>query len=148
MAHIEGAIQIREPVERVFDFVADQTNEPRYNRRMSSSKKISPGPIGLGTRFRVMVASGRRPLEMEIEVTEYDRPRRFGSHTVMPAADVTGVLTFQQLGDSTVMKWTWEVQPKGPARFFSPIVTLLGRRQEQEIWTGLKQVLEQGGPGR
>jgi hypothetical protein len=29
MAHIEGEILIRRPVEEVFDFVADERNEPR-----------------------------------------------------------------------------------------------------------------------
>ena len=31
MAKIEGEILIGRPVEAVFDFVADQRNEPQYN---------------------------------------------------------------------------------------------------------------------
>ncbi len=52
MAHIEGEILIGRSVEDVFDFVADERNEPRYNPRMLRAEKISPGPIGAGTRFR------------------------------------------------------------------------------------------------
>ncbi len=63
MGHIEGEIIIHRPVEEVFDFVADERNEPRYNRRMLHAEKISEGPVGPGTRFQVeldtMVA--RRP---------------------------------------------------------------------------------------
>jgi hypothetical protein len=32
VALIEGQILIRRPVEVLFDFVADERNEPRYNR--------------------------------------------------------------------------------------------------------------------
>lgn len=34
MVRIEGEIVINRPVEEVFDLVADETNEPRYNPRM------------------------------------------------------------------------------------------------------------------
>jgi hypothetical protein len=34
VAHIEGEIVIDRPVEEVFDVVADERNEPRYNPRL------------------------------------------------------------------------------------------------------------------
>jgi hypothetical protein len=46
MANISGEILINRPVEQVFDFVADQRNEPIYNPRMLRSEKITEGPIG------------------------------------------------------------------------------------------------------
>lgn len=49
MAHIEGEMVINRPVEAVFDFVADESNEPRFNPRLTRVEKISAGPIGLGT---------------------------------------------------------------------------------------------------
>jgi hypothetical protein len=52
MAHVEGEILIGRPVAEVFDFVADERNEPRYNPRMLRAEKLSTGPIGVGTRFR------------------------------------------------------------------------------------------------
>ena len=33
MAHIDGEITIARAPETVFDFVADERNEPRFNRR-------------------------------------------------------------------------------------------------------------------
>jgi hypothetical protein len=69
MANVSGEILIERPVEEVFDFVADQRNEPIYNPRMLQSEKITDGPIGVGTRFRATARSGRRGVEMLIEVT-------------------------------------------------------------------------------
>ena len=69
MARVSGEIQIERPVEEVFDFVADQRNEPIYNPRMLQSEKITDGPIAVGTRFRATARSGRRTVEMLIEVT-------------------------------------------------------------------------------
>jgi hypothetical protein len=32
----------------VFDYVADQSNEPRYNPQMVRAQKITAGPVGRG----------------------------------------------------------------------------------------------------
>ena len=34
MAHLDGQILIHRPVDEVFDFVADERNEPRYNPQL------------------------------------------------------------------------------------------------------------------
>jgi hypothetical protein len=56
-------------VEEVFDFVADERNEPRYNPRIRRAEKLSPGPIGGGTRFRAEAVTLRRPVGMAMEYT-------------------------------------------------------------------------------
>jgi hypothetical protein len=76
MARIEGDIVINRPVEAVFDYVADQSNEPQYNPQMVRAEKITEGPGGIGTKFRSAGASMGRTAEMLIECTGYDRPRR------------------------------------------------------------------------
>jgi hypothetical protein len=43
MVHIEGEIVIDRPVEEVFDFVADERNELRFNPQMRRAEKISDG---------------------------------------------------------------------------------------------------------
>jgi len=44
MPSIEGEIIINRPVDVVFDYVADQSNEPQYNPRMVRAEKFTPGP--------------------------------------------------------------------------------------------------------
>ena len=43
MTHVTGSIFIDRPVEKVFDVVADQTNEPSYNPSMTSSRQVTDG---------------------------------------------------------------------------------------------------------
>jgi hypothetical protein len=50
--NIAGEIVINRPIDVVFDFVADERNEPRYNPRLRRVEQTTPGPIGRGTRFR------------------------------------------------------------------------------------------------
>lgn len=143
MVHIEGEIVINRPVEDVFDFVADERNEPRYNPRMRLAEQITEGPIGVGTRFRAETVSLGRPVEMIIEVTSYEPPRRLASSTQMSSMGVHGALTFDTVPGGTRMRWSWELEPNGMLKLVSPLVALMARRQEQRIWTGLKRLLEE-----
>ena len=103
MAHINGEITIDRPVQEVFDFVADECNEPRYNPRMLRAEKLSPGPIGRGTRFRAEAVTLGRTTGMTIEYTIYERPRRLASSIHMPAADIADpVETILQPGSEQV----------------------------------------------
>ena len=142
MARIEGDIVIERPVEVVFDYVADQSNEPQYNPQMVRAEKITAGPVGVGTKFRSAVASRGRTAEMLIECTGYDRPRRLASTTTMQQVDISYTLMFEPAGTGTRMRWSGQVRPKGAFRLLGPLITWMGRRQERRIWTSLKHRLE------
>jgi len=142
LVKIEGAIIIARPVDEVFDFVADERNEPKYNPRMVRVDKLTPGPIAKGTRWLATIESRGRPLEMDMEVTDYTRPNRLGSTTSMSTAEIRGAVTFEPDSAGTRMRWSWELQPKGMLKLIGPLFTRMGRRQEAEIWAGLKRYLE------
>lgn len=142
MIRIEGDILIGRPVEEVFDYVADERNEPTCNAQMRLAEKLSDEPIGERARFRAEVVSGVRAVPMVIEYTEFERPRRLASRTEMSAMDVAYTLTFEPAPGGTRMGWSGEVEPKGALRLIGPLVGWMGRRQELRIWTGLKGLLE------
>ncbi|HEY3447959.1 MAG TPA: SRPBCC family protein [Myxococcales bacterium] len=140
MARIHGEITIARKVEEVFDFVSDECNEPRYNPQMLSVEKLSPGPIGSGTQFRVQMKSGP---PMLLEFTTFERPLRLGSHTSFSKVTIDGELTFEGRGDSTLMYWDWTITPSGALKILTPFIVWMGRRQETRIWSDLKRCLEE-----
>jgi hypothetical protein len=142
MVRIDGEIVIDRPPAEVFDFVVDERNEPSYNPRMVAAEKLSPGPIGLGTRFRAEAGARGRTVGMAVEITAFERPRRFASSIRMAAADIQGALSFEPHAGGTRMRWAWEVRPRGWYRLLAPVIARSGRRQEQATWAGLKRFLE------
>ena len=146
---IEGEVVIIRPVDQVFDFVADERNEPRYNSRMVRADKASPGPIGRGTRFLAESAMLGRVVETTIEFTDYERPRLLGSTSrsvvrlIKPVATKTeGTLTFDAVAGGTRMRWAWDVETRGVLKLMSRIVARAGERQEETMWD-LKHLLEE-----
>ena len=145
MAQIRGEVLIRRPVDVVFEFVADMRNEPIYNPNMLVSEKVTEAPIGVGSRFRATGRSGRRQVEMQIEYTAFDRPNLIASTTRMAAADFSGNLTFTTTPVGTLLRWSWQVLPKGAMRILTPVFAPIGARQERRIWARLRDHLEAEG---
>jgi hypothetical protein len=79
----------------VFDFVADERN--RYDSKVNRAEKLTSGPIGVGTRVRAETSSMGRPVEMVIEVTGYERPRRLASSTHLSSMDIRSTMQFEPL---------------------------------------------------
>ncbi|MCI0635107.1 MAG: SRPBCC family protein [Actinobacteria bacterium] len=142
MDEVQGEIVIDWRPEDVFDFVADEENEPRYNPQMRLAKKLTDGPIGVGTTFRAEMTGRGGVVPMTIQFTEFDRPRRLAEGAQMTTMDLTGGLTFEPVDGATRMRWSWNLEPHGALRFMSTVVAAMGRRQERRIWTSLKQLLE------
>jgi uncharacterized protein YndB with AHSA1/START domain len=145
VAHIQGEVLIRRPVEEVFDFVADERNEPTFNPNMIVAEKVTAGPIGDGTRFRATIRSGGRPVDMQIEYTAFDPPHLLASTSRMAAADFTGTLTFTPTPAGTRLRWSWQARPKGAMLLLTPVFGPIGARQERRMWTLLRDHLEAEG---
>jgi uncharacterized protein YndB with AHSA1/START domain len=130
MSRIEGNVFILRPTEEVFDFVAEQRNEPSYNPNMLTSEKITEGPIGVGTRFTATVRAGHQPRPMEIEYTAFDRPHLLASTIRMATADFTGTLTFTSTRAGTRLRWSYRARWKGPLRLLAAVLGPNAARQQ------------------
>lgn len=144
MARISGDVVIDASVDEVFDLVADERNEPKYNPRIVSAEKLSEGPVGAGSRFvarpKAMGAKGR----MTLEILDYDRPHRLHNRVRSPYMQVDGTLTFEEAGGSTRLRWDWDMSLVGPLKVMSPVLAVLGPPWERRNWVGLKQYIESG----
>jgi polyketide cyclase/dehydrase/lipid transport protein len=143
MPHIRGTIEIARPIEVVFDVVADQTTEPSFNPQMVRSERVTPGPVGEGSRFRATAWSAGREVPMTIELVDYGRPYHLGVLTSVDGTIIDGTIDFAPCaGGGTRMTWDWEVRTLGRVRLLAPLVGWLGGRQERRVWSGLKRHLE------
>jgi uncharacterized protein YndB with AHSA1/START domain len=155
MAHIRGEVTIDAPVEEVFDLVADERNEPRYNPRIVRAEKVSDGPVGAGARFVAEPRSMGSKGEMTLEVLEYDRPRRLHNVVRSSYMEVDGTLSFERVEDAegiegteasgTRLRWDWDMGLVGPMRVLTPVLALVGPGWERRNWVGLTHYMESGG---
>jgi uncharacterized protein YndB with AHSA1/START domain len=142
MTHIAGEVVIDAAVDEVFDMVADERNEPRYNPRIVRVEKVSEGPVGAGARFVAEPKSMGSKGEMTLTILEYDRPNRLRNVVRSSYMRVDGALTFEKTPGGTRLRWDWDMRLVGPMRVLSPMLALIGPAWERRNWEGLKEYME------
>lgn len=76
MINVEDSIIILRPVEEVFAFVADQTNAPKWQDGLLEVRRITDGPIGVGTKHTAVRKFLGRRMELTNEYVAYEPNRR------------------------------------------------------------------------
>jgi hypothetical protein len=144
------SIAVHRPVAEVFEFLEDMRNHPQEERsQVILVEKLTPEPVGVGTRFREMVQT--LPfvrVEMISEVTQYDRNERI--EITWHGGGMEGVLTYclESHNGVTGLSLHETVTAKGLTRFAEPVIRRTFERMLVNRLHGIKRVLEsrKGGP--
>lgn len=142
MTRIAGEVAIKAPVEEVFDLVADERNEPRYNPRIVEARMLQDGPVGVGTQFVARPKGMGSRGDMTLTILELDRPHRLHNAVTSSFMHVDGALTFEDDGGDTLLSWDWDMKLVGPWRVLSPVLAVVGPRWERRNWVSLKDFME------
>ena len=67
---------IDRPIEEVFDFLADGTNDPKFSPRVLEIAKTTDGPTGVGTVYASTVKDAGMKTKREFEITDFERPTK------------------------------------------------------------------------
>jgi uncharacterized protein YndB with AHSA1/START domain len=70
----EATTVIDKPIEDVFAFLADGTNDPKFSPRVLEIAKKTDGPVGVGTTFASTVKDAGMTTKREFEITEIEAP--------------------------------------------------------------------------
>ena len=77
MAHeFSGSAVIERPIDEVFAFLADGTNDPKFSPRVQEIRKVTDGPIGVGTVFESKVKDAGMTTSRKFELTTFEAPTK------------------------------------------------------------------------
>ena len=77
MAHeFSGSAVIDRPINQVFEFLADGTNDPTFSPRVQEIRQTTDGPVGVGTVFESTVKDAGMTTKRSFELTEFNAPTR------------------------------------------------------------------------
>jgi hypothetical protein len=77
MAHDWSATTtIDRPIDQVFAFLADGTNDPKFSPRVQKIEKLTDGPPGMGTVYSSTVKDAGMKTSREFKLTEFVQPTK------------------------------------------------------------------------
>jgi Polyketide cyclase / dehydrase and lipid transport len=77
MAHgFTGTTVVDRPIDDVFAFLADGTNDRKFSPRVQEIRQTTNDPIGVGTAFESTVKDAGMKSSRKFELTEFEAPRK------------------------------------------------------------------------
>jgi uncharacterized protein YndB with AHSA1/START domain len=134
MPHAENSITIDRPIEDVFAYLADGTNNPRWRPGVLSIEPAS-GSGGTGTTYRQKLRGpGGRTIDGDYEVTQFEPPNRLEFRVIAGPARPTGrfTLTEDRPGRTTVT-FALDLRPTGLMRLMSGMVARTMRSEVAQL---------------
>jgi uncharacterized membrane protein len=142
MAHAEESITINRPVDAVFDFVLDGTNNPLWRSSVVDISRVQGKPSGVGAVYKQgLKGPGGRRIDGDYEIVECQPNKLITFQVIAGPARPRGTFAFEPAGNSTRVTFTLHYEPKGLSRLMDPMIT---RTMQSEVATlsNLKAYLE------
>ena len=140
---VESRIEMQAPASKVFDFVADHTNAPRWQNGIDEIQRITPGPIGVGTEHELTRRFAGMKVVARNRFVAYE-PGRFVAFEI-PSGKITGVASYlvEPTGANTCrLTSNVDFQVAGLARFAIPLLKLIFKRDDEKALATLRVLME------
>jgi hypothetical protein len=140
----DGTVVIDRPIDEVFAFLAEGTNDPKFSPRVLEIAKTTDGPPGVGTRFASTVKDAGMKTKREFEYTEFQAPTRIRwaerSKNLVTASE--GGYDLVPDGNGTRLSVFNVLEGHGVGKLFAPLALSAARKDADAFAGRIKQAVE------
>ena len=142
MVTFENTVTIQRPVEDVFAFLAAFENVPTWNHAIESTKKISSGPVGVGSTYRQIRSEPSRSQE-GFEVTVFEPGGRLAVEGEIGPFHARVAYLLEPMEGATKLINAVDLEPSSAAsKLLAPFAGSKIKAAVAENLDTLKQILE------
>jgi uncharacterized protein YndB with AHSA1/START domain len=146
MAHgFSATTTINRPIEEVFAFLADGTNDKKFSPRVQEIEKTTDGPVGVGTIFKSTVKDAGMKSSREFELTEFEQPTkiRWSERSKNSITVPTGGYDLAAAGDgATQMTIFNQFEGHGFGKVILPLATRAAKKDADVFAGRIKAAVE------
>jgi uncharacterized membrane protein len=110
MPRLDNSIDIKAPLETVFEYLTDVTSHPEWVKWTKDAEVTSPEKTGLGVTTSELMQVGPRKERVETIVTEY-KPGEFFTRRHTRGMEMTDRLSVVKAADGTKVAWSVDYVP-------------------------------------
>ena len=140
---MDDLIIINRPVQEVFAFVSDHSNDKLWKPFVTESRQLSAGPIRAGTRFEIVTVAWGYRRSGEVEILEYEPDHMFVYRAHDRHFPFISQLTFSTTPSGTRILGYVKFQAQGVWKLLSSLPLLFFHSQTKRTFLRLKQVMEE-----
>ncbi|MFL5867257.1 MAG: SRPBCC family protein [Thermoleophilaceae bacterium] len=145
MADRYGAtVVIDRPIDKVFAFLADGTNDKKFSPRVLEIAKTTDGPQGVGTVYASTVKDAGMKSRREFELTEFDAPSRIRwkelSKNMITVPE--GGYDLSPAGEGTELSFFNVFEGHGFGKLLMPLALRSARKGADDFARSIKDAVE------
>jgi uncharacterized protein YndB with AHSA1/START domain len=141
MISFTNTIHIERPVGEVYDYLADLEHTQEWNWAITETRKVTPGPVTVGTRYR-QTRSVPRPSTEELEITALEPNRLIEVDGTLARFPAHLSYQLESFGAGTALSNAVLLQTEGALRLIGPLVRSRVRHSVADNLDKLKSLLE------
>lgn len=140
MITVEAQATVDRPIEEVYDFLADATNDPQWCPPVEDCRRTGSSPDGT-VRYEATVKPGPKRMTNTFEISTPQRPDRIEWRGSNDMADFDGHYELSRTSDGTNVRMVSNLDVHGPMRLLSAVIAIMSRRNADEQFERLKDIL-------
>jgi len=144
MINLDLGTLIDRPVKDVFAFITNPANMSKWNSAVVSMEQITPGAVGMGTKFKTIGEMLGRRIEGEMEVIAFEPDSKYGFQMNAGPVQVNVTLGFKTVGTGTKLSLNAQGNPGGLFKLAEGVMQGRVKSMMEENLVRLKSVLEKG----
>jgi carbon monoxide dehydrogenase subunit G len=144
MINLDLGVLIDRPVKDVFAFITNPQNMSKWNTAVVSMEQVTPGAVGVGTKFKNVGEMLGRRIEGEMQVVAFEPDAKYGFQMQAGPMQVSMVMTFKTVGTGTKLNLNAQGNPAGFFKLAEGVMAGRVKTMMEENLARLKTVLEKG----
>jgi carbon monoxide dehydrogenase subunit G len=136
-----NTITIARRQDAVFAYLADLENLPAWNYAIQKTRKVTTGPVDIGTRYH-QVRTVPIHREESLEVVAFEKGRSLTIRGTLNTFPAESSYALQPDGDATLLTNTVDLSTPGPLKLVAPIATRQVKSAVAANLDVLKHILE------
>lgn len=142
MINLDLGTLVDRPVKDVFAFVGDPKNLPKWNSAVVSLEQVTPGEVGVGTKFKSVGEMMGRRIEGEMQVTAYEPDTKCGFQVNAGPMQVDITVMLKTVGTGTKISLNAQGNPAGFFKIAEGMMAGRVKSMMEENLARLKSQLE------
>jgi hypothetical protein len=137
----EKVIIINRPIQEVFAYVSEAGNGPQWQSALVETRRLTGGPLGIGTQYAGLRKFMGRNVESVMEYTGYELNKKIVFKSISGSPFVQTYL-FEPVAEGTRLTSRLELETSGLMGLAKPLIASGVEREVDESFEILKKVLE------
>ena len=145
MARYRASVETKRSIEDVFAYLSDFSTTQEWDPGVVEAERLDDGPLGIGSRFRVVVRFLGRRAELTYEIVRHHAGALVSLRGESATVVSLDTMRFSDTPDGgTLVSYEADLSLKGPLRVLDPLLGLAFDRVGDRAAAGLRDKLASG----